>query len=156
MKIKELLEAEKLPAFKNGKAGCIPYIIDNGEPKMAFLVSSDANFGGGEPMIAKGGIDGNESPKEAGIREAEEELGLRRSNIVDGTIQSGWSGELEGLKHNYKFDVFMCQVKSQKDFDTPGRETKEVLWFTLEEFKAKGRKSHLHIVETIVSKIKEM
>jgi len=153
MKISELFESPK----KRGKAGCIPYVLDaNGEPLMAFMISSDADYGGPDPMIAKGGIDPGESEEVAGVREAEEELGLKRSNIVDGTLIVGWQGQLTGLDATYPFTVMMCQVDDIKDFNEPHYETKEVVWLTAEEFNRKGRRSQRHIVQSIADKIRSL
>lgn len=142
---------------RRGKAGCIPYVLDaNGEPRMAFMISSDANFGGPDPMIAKGGIDEGESPEQAGVREAQEELGLRTTNIVDGTLTLGWQGQLRGMDSTYDFHVFTCQVDDVLDFDKPDFETEEVVWMTAEEFMHRGRDTQRHIVLACLEKIKEM
>lgn len=145
MKIAELFEA------KNGKAGCIPYDHDG---RMLFMISSDADYGGPDPMIAKGHVDPGETYQQAGIREAEEELGLKTSNIVQGTIELGWKGELRGNLESYPFEVFMCNVDDVVDFNKPHYETKEVVWLTMEEFNKVGRKSQRHIVQAIADKIK--
>lgn len=153
MKLHQLFEAPK----KRGKAGCIPYVLEaNGEPRMAFMISSDAAYGGPDPMIAKGGIDPGETEEVAGVREAEEELGLRRSNIVDGTLTTGWTGELEGLDAKYPFTVMICRVDDVRDFGKPHYETKEVVWFTEAEFNKKGRRSQRHIVSACAEKIRKL
>lgn len=148
MKVFELIEGREL-----SKAGCIPYCYDRDhEPRMAFMISSDARYGGPYPMIAKGGVDDSESLEQAGVREAEEELGLKRSNIVDGTLELGWSGELRGYDATYKFEVYMCQIDDLADFNKPHYETKEVVWLTEAEFNRKGRKTQHHIVTAIAEK----
>lgn len=149
MKLSQLFEAPR------HKAGCIPYYLRDGEPVMAFMISSDSAYGGADPMIAKGGIDSGESPEEAGVREAEEELGLKRSNIVDGTLKLGWSGELTGFDATYKFDVLMCEIDDVRDFNKPHYETKEVVWMTADEFNSKGRKTQRHIVAAIARKARK-
>lgn len=147
MKIAELFEGSK-----NGKAGCIPYDHDG---RMLFMISSDPSFGGPDPMIAKGHVDAGETYEQAGVREAEEELGLKRSNIVQGTLELGWKGELAGMTGSYPFEVYMCNIDDVVDFNEPHYETKEVVWMTLEDFSMKGRKSQLHIVKAIADKISQ-
>lgn len=147
MKLSQLFESAPT------KAGCIPYVMINGKPSMAFMISSDADYGGPDPMIAKGHIDDGEDAKTAGIREAEEELGLKKSNIIDSTLILGWQGKLKGQINDYEFAVFTCEVKDKNDFNTPHYETKEVVWLTKEEFDKVGRHSQRHIVSAVAAKI---
>jgi 8-oxo-dGTP pyrophosphatase MutT (NUDIX family) len=130
-----------------GKAGFMPYVIENGEPVFLFMETSDAKYGGDKPMIAKGHIDGGETAKEAGIREAEEELGLKRSNLKMDTVREAWSGQLSGLTATYTMTIFMGEVKDKKDFGSFHYETKATHWMTLDDYRKRGRKSQLNIVE---------
>ena len=127
------------------KAGCIPFLIDEDEIFMLFQISSDPEFGGSDPMISKGKIDEGETSKVTARREATEELGLRESNIVPGTLRKVWTGRSKG----YQLIIYTCQVKNKTDFDIPHYETKAVVWMTMEEFRRAGRKDHVPIVEAI-------
>jgi 8-oxo-dGTP pyrophosphatase MutT (NUDIX family) len=134
------------------KAGIIPYVLnDDGELFMAFMIPSDSKYGGDRPAIAKGRIDRGESPLEAAVREGEEELGLRRDNML-GDVMKVWSGELTGLDATYHFIVYAVEVKSIKQFDEPHYETKDVVWMTPYEFSKDGRTTQRHIVKTAVDK----
>jgi 8-oxo-dGTP pyrophosphatase MutT (NUDIX family) len=126
------------------KAGIIPYHrADSGKIVFAFMVSSDPRFGGAAPQIAKGELEHGESPKEGAIREAEEELGLRQSNMLEDTFRQAWTG---GLVSEREFHVFVVEVKSPADFNKPHFETEAVVWLSAGEFDIIGRPSHRHIV----------
>lgn len=128
------------------KSGFIPYYVEDGQIEFMFMIPSDPKYGGDLPGIAKGGIDPGENLKEAGIREAEEELGLKKSNIKGKTVKHVWTGKIKGSSDSYIMSVFAGEVKSKKDFDKPCYETKEIQWMTAEEFKRDGRKSQAKIV----------
>lgn len=137
------------------KAGLIPYFQDgDDEPRMAFMTASDPAYGGSSPMIAKGHIDKGETPDQAAVREAEEELGLKQSNMFGSSIERVWSGELTGMDATYKFHVYAVRVKSMDDFDKPGHETGSVVWLTPTEFDKIGRTTQKHIVALTAKKIK--
>ena len=137
------------------KAGCIPFIKRNDQIYMAFMSSSDPSYGGSDFMIAKGGVKPNESIRQAALREAEEELGLKKENISE-PVKLGWSGELTGLTGTYTFSVFFFEVKDITNFDKPHYETKEVKWLTAKDFNRIGRKSQQHIIAMIANKIKNL
>lgn len=135
------------------KAGAIPYIIVDGEIKMLFMIPSDARYGGPRPQIAKGGLEEGEDHFESAIREAEEELGLKRINIIQETIMSR-SFHVTGLKNPYNMYVTCFRVSSHHDFDAPHFETKATVWLTLDEFTRKGRAIHLDIVRHFCESIR--
>lgn len=148
MKVIKLLE--QAPKIK--KAGIIPYIISNNEIKMCFMITSDADYGGDQPMVAKGHIDAGETPLQAAIREGREELGLVSSNfksqpfhVLDETIT--------GYTSSYIMRVYGVEVKDQTNFTKPGYETKEVVWLTQEEYHKHGRKSQVMFVDKLISLI---
>lgn len=129
------------------KAGFIPYVFENNLPVFMFMISSDVAFGGLDPAIAKGHVDDGESEMQAGIREAEEELGLVTSNLKHETIQLAWKGNIDGLTEQYPLSVFIGEVKNKNDFVKPHYETASVIWLTEEEYIKSGRKSQAHIVK---------
>jgi 8-oxo-dGTP pyrophosphatase MutT (NUDIX family) len=155
MKLHELFEAnkeaptEKPRSYSGPKAGIIPFLADG---RGLFAVSSDTKYSGSLPAIAKGRIDGNESTKNAAIREGEEELGLRRSNMAAEPFLC-WSGELTGLDATYRFDVFAVLVKDEENFDEPDYETASTHWLSRSEFASKGRSSQREIVQKVFDKI---
>lgn len=74
---------DELQYEKRPRAGLIPWLRDEkGELKFLMMVSSDPKFGGPRPMISKGKIEENEDAFECAIREAVEELGLKRENLA--------------------------------------------------------------------------
>lgn len=149
MKLKEFL-CEAVST----KAGILPYFIeDDGSLSYLFMTSSDANYGGADPMIAKGHVDKGETPEIAAIREGQEELGLKKTNIVSGTVEECWVDTIGGMTANYQMSIFACEVKDKDDFDHPHYETKETNWFSYEEAQHKVRKSHLSILKHINDKL---
>jgi 8-oxo-dGTP pyrophosphatase MutT (NUDIX family) len=143
VKVAELFEA----VGKAGKAGFMPYVLEGDVPIYLFMVSSASQYGGADPQISKGHIDAGEDAKTAGVREAEEELGLRKSNLIS-TIE-GWSGTQTGLDATYKMTIFAGQVKSKSAFDKPHYETKETVWLSAADFATKGRKAQNSIVAAV-------
>lgn len=148
--IKPLRESEEAPL---GKAGLIPYIIVDGEPEFLTMTSSDATYGGDKPMLSKGGIDPGETPEQAAIREAEEELGLRRSNLA-GPVKLALSDTIRGMQGEYQMDIFYAPVRSKTDFDKPHYETLHTTWMTLEDLRREGRGSHLRFFKAAYDRIK--
>ena len=136
------------------KAGFIPYIKEDEQVKFMFMISSDAKYGGSLPMISKGHIDPGETPQEAAIREAEEELGLIKSNLKAKTIAEGWRGIIKGNRDKYGMVIYFGEVKDKFAFGTPEHETKSVVWMTEKEFLASGRETHKNIVSEIAKKVK--
>lgn len=134
---------------KTQRAGVVPfYVSDDGEFKMMFMKPSDAKYGGDYFQIAKGKVDEGENPLQAGVREANEELGLRESNIK-------WleKGGLFLETHH----IYIAEVSSMDDnkFDKPHFETGAVSWMTEAEFISDGRYLHIPIVKKCVTKFKQ-
>lgn len=130
------------------KSGMIPYVIEDGEPLFLFMIPSNPAYGGSKPSISKGHVDGGESTEQAAIREAEEELGLKRSNIIPDSIQLVWHSTLTGDTESYDFFVYVCRVTSKADFNEPHYETGSTHWLTAKEFENKGRRTHVTIVNS--------
>lgn len=133
------------------KAAVVPYI--NGPDGIEILVmkSSDPAFGGPDWQISKGHVDPGESPLNAAIREGEEELGLRKSNLVQSSLVMKVL-EFTGLKESYFMACVRVEVKSNEDFGTPHYETGETKWMTVDQFLKIGRKSQRHAVSELFAK----
>lgn len=123
------------------KAGLIPYVYEDGEPVFMFMVPSDPNFGGTKPAIAKGNIDPGETVIEAAVCEAEEELGLVKTNIISETVRLIWTGH-----KGYSMTVFMCEVRDKKNFVKPHFETGSTHWLTAKQFNEQGKSWQISIV----------
>lgn len=137
-----MFTAKKPPSLKK-KAGIIPYFKDG---TALFFCSNNAAYGGVEPSIAKGRVDGEETEEQAAIREGEEELGLKQSNFASSPVLI-WKDVLTGMDATYEMAVYAVEVKSKTDFSAPGKETGSTKWLTLEQYEKEGRKSQLHIVQ---------
>ena len=131
---------------KRERGGVIPYYIKDDEIVMMFMKPSNPKFGGKCFQIAKGKLDGDETPEEAAFREAEEELGLFRPNVVD-KASLGKFG---------KVHVFVAKIKDPNMFGDTTYETGAVTWWTPEEFQSEGRDWQKPIVKAAVRKIKKL
>lgn len=129
------------------RAGFIPYFKDeDGEIQFFFMIPSDPGFGGAKPQIAKGGVEDGEIVLEAALREAKEELGLKRSNLKSETIKLVWRGKVRGSEETYSLTVYMGEVKSKNKFNEACYESESCKWLTAKEFASQGRKNQVHIV----------
>lgn len=135
------------------RAGLIPYVVEAGEIKMMFMKPTDAvaEWSGDTFQIAKGKIeDEDESAMSAAIREASEELGLFRGNI----IMTEEVGVFMG-----RTTVFVSKVKDQNMFGLPSFETSDTKWMTESEFLSEGRILHHPVIQSacrLIRRIEEL
>ncbi|WP_407305659.1 NUDIX hydrolase [Acinetobacter sp.] len=140
---------------KRPRAGLIPYMVSSdGTIEYLMMVSSDPKFGGPRPMISKGKIEPNEGTLDAAIREAEEELGLKRRNIRKGTVKDLADEYVTLYSGAYHLTLFSCEIIDRYDFDKWCDETEYVTWMTLEDFRDSGRRDHLKYVELLENQLK--
>lgn len=139
---------------KDPRAGLIPYLREkDGSLVYLMMVASDPKFGGPRPMISKGKIEAGESPLECAVREAEEELGLKRRNLRGDFIEV-YEGRIELYSCAYQLYVFGVEIQDRYDFDKWCDETEYTTWMDLESFKQKGRKDHVRFVEELERKLR--
>ena len=136
----------------NPKAGLIPYMYENGILKMLFMVSSNPKFGGPKPMISKGTIEAGEDELVAAIREAEEELGLKKENLKEDPflVQREY---VQLRSSEYDLAIFAAEIKDKYDFNKWCYETAFATWMSVDSFMEKGRKDHKPIVQLLVNKL---
>jgi 8-oxo-dGTP pyrophosphatase MutT (NUDIX family) len=140
---------------KREKSGLIPYFVTpNGDIEMLFMVSSDSQYGGPDPMVSKGRVEHGENPAEGAIREAEEELGLKVSNLKGKPVEIS-KQEMRGMTEDYTFYCYGVEVKSKEDFGKFHYETKSTHWMTNDEFQKVGRRNHRQYVQKLFDKIKK-
>lgn len=133
------------------KAGIIPFIKTGLGIEMLFMVSSDAKFGGPDPMIGKGNIDPGETPEQAALREGHEELGLKESNFANAPFLIKDS-EIQGLCGDpYGMRILAVEVTNKEDFDVPHYETEYTVWLTDAQYHQVGRKNQLEFINALVS-----
>lgn len=128
------------------RAGVIPYYIKDGEIQMMFMQPSDPKYGGKDFQISKGKLEENESDKEAAFREAGEELGLFKGNVISDHNLGNFLGRTR---------VYVAEIKDPKLFGDPHFETGAVKWMTPDEFDKIGRSLHRPIVKAAARWIKE-
>lgn len=138
---------------KKARAGLIPWLLENGELRYLFMVASDPKFGGPRPMISKGKIEEGETPIECAVREAEEELGLRRENLRE--APDLLTTERVALYSGaYTLTLYAAPIVERWDFTSWCDETEYTLWLTLAEFKDQGRRDHIKFVERLEEKLR--
>ena len=130
------------------RAGLICYHIDNDDNlSMIFMRPSNPKWGTDTFQIAKGKIEENETAKQAAIREAQEEVGLKPENIIGEVIEIGvFLG---------RTTMFIAQVKNQYDFNETCDETGETKWMSVEDFIQTGRGLHKPVVRYAVKQIRQ-
>jgi 8-oxo-dGTP pyrophosphatase MutT (NUDIX family) len=106
------------------RAASIIFHIDNEKVIHVLLVRpSDPLYGGPDFQIVKGILDRKESSMTAAEREAEEEAGLVKSNLL-------WTQYIA----TFGFcDLYALEVKSMEGFNPPDYEIAETKWFSLTE-----------------------
>lgn len=139
---------------KRARAGLIPYMrAANGELQYLMMISSNSKFGGPRPMLSKGKIEPDEDELECALREAEEELGLLRSNLR--TAPFLVASERVALRSGaYHLTVFAAPIIDRHDFGKWCDETEYVEWHTLESFKEHGRRDHVRYVEELEARLR--
>lgn len=141
---------------KESRAGLIPFLTDtNGELKYLMMISSDSKFGGPRPMISKGKIENGESALECAIREAEEELGYKPRNGRGEPVLL-FNGRTQLYSCAYQLTVYGIEIMDRYDFDKWSDETEYTVWMSLDEFKLKGRRDHLHYLELLEKYVRKI
>lgn len=138
---------------KRARAGLIPFLRDGDELTYLLMVSSDPKFGGPRPMISKGKIEDGETPLEAAVREAEEELGYKKRN-ARGNPHLLFDGRQELYSGAYHLTVYGVEIQDRYDFDKWCDETEYTLWLTLEEFRQQGRRDHIKFLEALEEQVR--
>lgn len=131
------------------RAGLIPYIIEDGVIKMMFMkpMPDVAEWSTDTFQIAKGKIENGESAMAAAIREAHEELGLFRGNVVLTEEVGVFMG---------RTTVFVSKVIDKDMFGLPSEETSDVTWMSEEEFMADGRDLHKPVIQAACRAIRRI
>lgn len=126
------------PRFREQvSAGGVPVYFDNGVPKLALIKVQRPNFSTWE--IAKGKLEVGESPKQAAIREIQEEMGHQMKIEVIGNLGTARFGLYtpEGDPRLKTLYMYLLEADSQQQNFTPAEKEGilDVAWFTLEEAK---------------------
>jgi len=128
------------------RAGMIPFVIENNEIYFLFMKPSDPAYGGDKFQIAKGGIEANETPEKAAIREGKEELGVKLNNVEK--VYRMFITKVSGMLATYDMHIYTAKLKN-RNLDKHDFETGEVKWLTVDEFKRIGKNSNKLIIEKV-------
>lgn len=138
------------------KGGVLPFYINGDEIQFMFMIPSDPNYGGTNPQIAKGEVDGGEDVQQTAFREAREELGLTKTNIENVLQPTSRRIPRNPPEAPYMLTVYGIKVKDKYMFAEPHYETGERMWLTLEQFQHQGQLEHLPFVQAVYQKAKRI
>jgi len=133
------------------RAGMLPYFVHpDGKIEFLLMVPTNPKLTD-KPQIAKGWIDEGEDPYKTALREAKEELGLKKKNMKRIPLHLGlWD----------KTEIFIVEVIAKEKFKPVDKEeVRRVLWMTAEEFRKSGRRSNRAVIELaniIAKRIREI
>ena len=122
----------------------IPWIETDEGIKMLFMKSSNPAYGGSKWQISKGHMEKGEKPLAAAVREAEEELGIRKSDISNVTLVGKF--KLSGEVDDYVLHIYKAHMKTTK-LGPHDSEVGKVEWLTPKEFMSSGREMFKSIVK---------
>lgn len=128
---------------KKIKAGVLPYIKTDQGLEFLFMIPSDPFYGGDKPQISKGHMDKGETPLESAIREGEEEIGLKKSNIKS---YKKFKSKIQGMQDSYIMYVYAIELKDKNNFGKVGRESTGRVWINEKDIN-QVRKSQYNIVK---------
>jgi len=129
------------------RSGVVPYYFNDQHQLMVYLMRpSDADYGGTDWQIAKGGVEPGLSSVDNAMKEGAEELGLKLSN----TLGDPW---LVTTDDRLSITVFAVQIQDPTDFDQPHYETGATVWLRLPADLSQVRKIHQHILSKLLSGI---
>lgn len=100
------------------RSGLIPVYFEYGRIFACCMIPSNDQFGGSMPQMAKGHIEKEYSTKDNAIKEAEEELGLKRENIH----------RVHYLGDFTRIACYTCLVHDPEDFIEPHWESSWAGW----------------------------
>jgi 8-oxo-dGTP pyrophosphatase MutT (NUDIX family) len=126
MKLKQYLTMEK------PRAGSIVYYLDNGNMEVCLITSSNPIYGGPDPQLPKGTIE-NLSEEETAIKEAVEETGISKIDIIQ--VKYLYKDIIrEDYYPPFYMSLYGIEVKTKKlnDHDF---EVKSANWYTIENAK---------------------
>jgi len=136
---------------KRGRAGIYPVYTDSeGQVWVCLMIPSDPAYGGPQPQMGKGRIDDGQTAQEAAIREGEEELGLRRSNMSN--VQLLEEKIISGLNSSYTIFVYTCEVTDPKAFDKPHYESSWAGFLLIDDAIQRTRTQQRPFLEAVKAK----
>ena len=141
---KEFLEEN----YNNWRAGGIPYYKDGGDIRVCLFISNNPMYGGAAPQIPKGGADPNETPEQAGCREASEETGIPHSVLKKAKSHRLSKSTFHGEVEDYMFHVYAFELdkmhKTRKNAEGEG------VWLYLEQALKHMRRDQRKFVEPLI------
>lgn len=137
---------------KLDSAGFIPYHTDGNSVYVMTMIPSDPDYGGTQPQLAKGKIDDGYDALQTAMKEAEEEVGLKPSNVTD--VKRLGAFDYKGSDGTKTVDVYYGEVKDLDDFSEPHWESGWTGWIDITKDLSKIRKSQHHVFKTFLDKFK--
>ncbi len=138
-------------AGKQKRAGMVIYrVLGEGQVtadniEMLFMIPSNPDFGGPDPQLPKGRIDPGETPLQAALREAQEEVGLFYGSLMEPAYELG---TFMGYT-----TVYVGRVDPNAEYADFTDEVKETVWMSPDQFMERGRIIHKPVVQAAVRSI---
>jgi len=123
------------------RAGMILYYISETDQQinMLFQKPSNPKYSGPTYQLCKGKIEKGESALDGALREAQEEVGLFKPNIVGSPYNLGiFLG---------RTTVFVAEISDPTMFGESDDEVEATRWMTNSEFQVEGRPLHKPIIK---------
>jgi len=143
-------EIENLPLHQ--KAGAVVYYKGKGEPSFAFVHDVFGNW-----TLSKGGLEGNETPEEAVIREMKEEMNLD-VKVEEGLGENEYiANDPEEGKVRKRVTYFLARAKKKSDIEV-GKSggLDDAKWFEVDEIDTmKTYEDIKKIINAGVAKVKK-
>lgn len=130
---------------KKWKAGGFPFYTETGKTFVCLITSTNPNFGGPDPAIAKGNPEPGETPEQTGIREMHEETGIPYEDIkaIDVVASEKVS--------NYMLHVFSYRLDHKVDI----MPTDEAIgqWYSIKQAQKVIRRAHKSLLDKFIQKL---
>lgn len=87
------------------------------------------------------------------LREGEEEIGLKRRNIL--TLYDAGVFSITSARRNLRkaIHVFAAEIKDEANFGSFEAKTAEVVWMTATEYATQGRADHIRILDAVAGSL---
>lgn len=145
------MRLDEIKKKRRSRAGIYPVYTDaDGQVWVCLMIPSDPAYGGPQPQMGKGGVDDGQTPEQAAVREGEEELGLRQSNMKG--VEFLTKETISGLDKSYDIYVYTTEIIDPKAFDKPHYESSWAGFLEIGDAIARTRSNQRSFLEMVKAK----
>ena len=132
------------------KAGGIPFVKIKDKAHVCLFVSNNAEWGGPDPQLPKGGVDKGEKVIVAAMREAHEETGISKFAITTSQVTHLASDVFKGQLEQYELHVYAFEILTKSPVKKNDEGTG--IWLELSDAEKKMRKDQLKYLKLLKEK----